>query len=187
MKKKRKKEKRMKKILSAVLMMALLLSVAAGALAATGLGSVTTVANTAATADKAGAVSVNTTMCAVEVDDEGKIVSISFDVVQSKGTFDAAGALTCDAAIEPQTKVELKEGYGMAKASSIGKEWYEQIAALEAWCVGKTVDEVLGMPTYDKGDGHHTCVPDDADLKTGCTIDVGDELAALAKAAAAAK
>ena len=43
------------------------------------------------------------------------------------------------------------------------------------------------MPTYDKGDGHHTCVPDDVDLKTGCTIDVGAELAALAKAAANAK
>ena len=177
----------MKKILTAALVAAMLLCVATGALAATGLGSVTTVSNTAATADKAGSVSVNTTMCAVTLDDEGKIVSISFDVVQSKGAYDATGAVSGETNTEPQTKVELKEGYGMAKASSIGKEWFEHCAALEQWCIGKTVEEVLNMPTYDKGDGHHTCVPDDADLKTGCTIDVGAELAALAKAAANAK
>ena len=94
----------MKKILSAALMAALLLSVSAGALAATGLGSVTEVTNTAATADKAGSVSVNTTMCAVSIDDEGKIVSISFDVVQSKGAYDATGAVSGETNAEPQTK-----------------------------------------------------------------------------------
>lgn len=177
----------MKKILTAALVAAMLLCVATGALAATGLGSVTEVSNTAATADKAGSVSVNTTMCAVTLDDEGKIVAISFDVVQSKAAYDATGAVSGETNAAPQTKVELKEGYGMLKASGIGKEWYEQAAALEQWCIGKTVEEVLNMPTYDKGDGHHTTVPDDADLKTGCTIDVGAELAALAKAAANAK
>ena len=65
----------MKKILTAALVAAMLLCVATGALAATGLGSVTEVSNTAATADKAGSVSVNTTMCAVTLDDEGKIVN----------------------------------------------------------------------------------------------------------------
>ena len=43
------------------------------------------------------------------------------------------------------------------------------------------------MPTYDKGDGHHDCVPDDVDLKTSCTVSIGDNLKALQKAAANAK
>ena len=176
----------MKKILTVVMLTALMLALATSALAATGLGSVTTVSVTAAAADNAGTASVNTTKCAVTHDDEGKIVAVQFDVVQPKGAFDATGA-AADFNAAPQTKKELKEGYGMVKASAIGKEWYEQAAALEAWCIGKTVDEVLGMPTFDRGDGHHTMVPDDADLKTGCTITVGDYLKALEKAAADAK
>ena len=62
-----------------------------------------------------------------------------------------------------------------------------QAEALEAWCIGKTVEEVVSTPTYDKGDGHHTHVPDDVDLKSGCTIDVGNFLQALQKAADNAK
>ena len=62
-----------------------------------------------------------------------------------------------------------------------------QAEALEAWCIGKTVEEVVSMPTYDKGDGHHTQVPDDVDLKSGCTIDAGSFLQALQKAADNAK
>lgn len=170
----------MKKILSAVIAMTLLLSVATCALAATGLGSVTSVTNTAA-GEKDGSVSVNTTMCAVTLDEEGKITGVSFDVVMSKGTFDATGAVTGEESAEPQSKKELKEGYGMKAASAIGKEWYEQAEALEAWCVGKTVEEVLGMPVTEKGSS------DDVDLKTSCTVGVGDLLKALEKAAAAAK
>ena len=84
-------------------------------------------------------------------------------------------------------KTVLGDGYGMKAASGIGKEWFEQAEALEDWCVGKTVEEVVTMPTYDKGDGHHTQVPDDVDLKTGCTIDMGSFLGALQKAADNAK
>ena len=171
----------MKKILSAALMAALLLSVSAGALAATGLGSVTEVTNTAATADKAGSVSVDTTMCAVELDDEGKIVSVSFDVVLSSGAYDATGAVSGEATATPSSKVELKEEYGMKKASSIGKEWYEHMAALEAWCIGKTVDEVLATPLDDNGKAT------DADLVSGCTVHINAQLEALAKADANAK
>ncbi|MCI6588557.1 MAG: hypothetical protein MSD70_06675, partial [Clostridiales bacterium] len=81
----------------------------------------------------------------------------------------------------PQTKNELGAGYGMAVASPIGKDWFEQADALATWCIGKTVEEVLGMQTLESG------APDEADLKTGCTIGVGDFLKALEKAAAAAK
>ena len=177
----------MKKILTIALATALLLAVASTAMAATGLGSVTSVKLTPATADKAGSVSVNTTMCAVTLDDAGKIVAVKFDVVQPKAAFDAAGAASGELNAAPQTKKELKEGYGMLKASAIGKEWYEQAAVLEDWCIGKTLEEVLGMKTFDRGDGSHTMVPDEADLKAGCTITVGDYLIALEKAVADAK
>lgn len=175
----------MKKILTVALMTALLLAIATTAMAATGLGSVTSVKVTPA-GESAGNVSVNTTMCAVTLDDAGKIVAVQFDVVQPKGAFDATGA-AADFNAGPQTKKELKEGYGMLKASAIGKEWYQQAEALEAWCVGKTVEEVCAMKTFDRGDGSHTMVPDEADLKASVTVTVGDYLVALQKAAAVAK
>ena len=166
---------------------ALMLSLSAGALAASGLGSVTTMSGAGAEADKAGSVTINTTMCALELDDAGKIIAVSFDIAQNKVGFDATGALTGELTGEHPTKKELGDGYGMKAASGIGKEWFEQVEALEDWCVGKTVEEVVTMPTYDKGDGHHTQVPDDVDLKTGCTIDVGSFLDALQEAADNAK
>ena len=177
----------MKKILTAVLVAALLLTLATSALAATGLASLTSVKLTPATADAAGSVSVNTTMCAVTLDDEGKIVSVTFDVVQPKAAFDATGAASGELNAAPQTKKELKEGYGMKRVSSIGKEWFEQAAALEDWCVGKTVAEVLAMKTFDRGDGSHTNVPEEADLVSSVTITVGDYLKTLEMAAANAK
>ena len=177
----------MKKILTTVLLIMAVLAIATSAMAATGLGAVTSVTLTPATADKAGSVSVNTTMCAVTLDEAGKIVAVKFDVVQPKAAFDAAGAASGELNAAPQTKKELKEGYVMKRVSSIGKEWYEQAAALEEWCIGKTVDEVLGMKTFDRGDGSHTMVPDEADLKAGCTITVGDYLKALVNAAADAQ
>lgn len=166
---------------------ALMLSLSAGALAASGLGSVTTMSGAGAEADKAGSVTINTTMCALELDDAGKITAVSFDIAQNKVGFDATGALTDELTGEHPTKKELGDGYGMKAASGIGKEWFEQAEALEDWCVGKTVEEVVTMPTYDKGDGHHTQVPDDVDLKTGCTIDMGSFLGALQEAADNAK
>lgn len=166
---------------------ALMLSLSAGALAASGLGSVTTMSGAGAEADKAGSVTINTTMCALELDDAGKITAVSFDIAQNKVGFDATGALTGELTGEHPTKKELGDGYGMKAASGIGKEWFEQAEALEDWCVGKTVEEVVTMPTYDKGDGRHTQVPDDVDLKTGCTIDMGSFLNALREAADNAK
>lgn len=170
----------MKKIITAALVALLLVSISACAFAATGLGSYTKTTSTPATADAAASVSVNTTMCAVTLDAEGKIVDIDFDVVQPKSNWETA-------VVETQTKLELKEGYNMKRVSAIGKEYYEQIAALEAWCIGKTVEQVLTMPVMDRGDGSHTHVPTDVDLAAGCTISVADHLKALEKAAADAK
>ena len=158
----------MKKIIALALAALLVLSMTS-AFAATGMGSVTSVTVTAPTAEKAGSVTVYTHVCALTLDEEGKIVGVSFDAIQSKAATDA------DLATETQSKMELKEAYGMKAASSIGKEYYEQIEALEAWCIGKTVDEVV------------TGSSDDAHLKAGCTIGIADLLASLQEAAARAK
>lgn len=172
----------MKKILTAIIAAMLLVSISLSAFAATGLGSYTSISSKAATADANGSVAVDTYMCAVTLDEEGKIVAVSFDVVQAKGAFDAAGAVVAadgsavDAAeAEAQTKGELKDAYGMKKYSPIGKEYYEQMAALEAWCIGKTVEEVV------------TKSVDDADLMAGCTVGTATHMLVLQEAAANAK
>lgn len=171
----------MKKILSVVLALTLVLSMSAAALAATGLGSYTTVSATSA-GEKNGSVSVNTTMCALTIDEEGKITGISFDVVQPKAAFDTKGAVAGEVNAEPQTKTELGEAYGMKAISPIGKEYFEQLDALEAWCIGKTVEEVLTLLASE--DGH---ISDDVDVKASCTIGIADHLKALEKAYANAQ
>lgn len=171
----------MKKILTAALLTALLLSLTTGALAATGLGSVTTVTNTAATADKAGSVSGYVYMCAVTLDDEGKVAGVVFDAVQPAGSFDTTGAIVGEENVVVESKNEIKEGYGMKAISPIGKEWYEQMEVFAAWCVGKTPEEILTTP-LDEG-GHAT----DADLVSGCTVHINDQLVAFQKAVEAAK
>lgn len=151
-----------------------------------GLGMVTSIGSVAeATAEKAGAAQVNTTVCSLVLDAEGKIKSVTWDVQQSKIQFSAEGK-PVDLPEELLTKLEKGEAYGMAKASEIGKEWFEQIAAFAEYATGKTVDEVLNIPVYER-DANHKQVPDVEELKASVTITVGDYLASLKKAAENAK
>ena len=140
-----------------------------------------TVVSTATNAgEKDGAFQINTTVCSVVLDDNGVIVDIEFDVAQTKLGFTAAGAVTTEKGTIVPSKEEKQDAYGMRKASAIGKEWFEQAAALEAWCIGKTVEEVMAAPL----NGGY---PTDADLVTGCTMGISDYLLALQKAAELAK
>ena len=151
-----------------------------------GLGMVTSIGSVAdATAEKAGAAQVNTTVCSLVLDAEGKIKSVTWDVQQTKIQFSAEGK-PVDLPEQLLTKLEKGEAYGMRKASAIGKEWFEQIAAFAEYAVGKTVEELLTMPVYER-DASHTQVPDVEDLKASVTVTVGDYLAALEKAAANAR
>ena len=165
----------MKKNLTAVLAALLMMCLTVSAFAATGVGHHTTVTVTAAAADKAGSVAVDTYFCAVTLDDNGVITGVQFDCVQSKGSFDAAGAVSGEVTVNPQSKNELADAYGMKAYSPIGKEFHEQMDALAAWCVGKTLEEVLALNA------------EDADLKAGCTVYIGSEMIALQKAVANAK
>ena len=107
--------------------------------------------------------------------------------MQVRTKFDVEGKLVGDFYTTPVlSKIDKGEAYGMRKASPIGKEWFEQIAAFEAYCIGKTVEEIKNMPTKVANESHPT-VPDVADLATTVTIDVGGYIEALVKAASLAK
>ena len=146
-----------------------------------GTGSYTSVSGRAATAEAAGRVQVTSIYAAVLLDDAGKIVYVDIDAAQNQGTFDAAGAVVAAAAAP--TKTEKGADYGMKGNSAIGKEWFEQMAALEAYFVGKTIAEVKATPVEQK-DATHPAVPTGEDLKTSVSISIEGYVAAVEKAVA---
>lgn len=183
----------MKKLLAGILMTTMAVSLLAGCAKTgtgatkTGLGqSVIATKATDATAAADGLYQIDIVMAAVSIDANGKIVSVTIDKAQPNVKFSAAGKTTTAAATEFKTVVELGDAYGMKKASSIQKEWYEQIAALEKWMVGKTIAEVKAMKTIKK-DASNPTVPDEADLKTSVTINVGDYINVVEEAVKNAK
>lgn len=148
----------------------------------TGLGTVISIAKSKSVTPDADALTeADITTAAVTLGADGKIINVKIDMVQSKISFDANGQLKTDTTAALQTKVEQGDAYGMKAASKIGKEWYEQIAALEDWMVGKTIDEVMGMQISQEGTSA------EADLTSSVTIHVGDYLNAVKKAVDNAK
>ena len=117
-------------------------------------------------------------MAATAFDADGLVVGTIIDTAQVRVDFDAEGKLTSDLEAELKTKKELKEDYGMKPVSEIGKEWYEQIAALEDWMVGKTVEEIVNMPVKER-DPAHQHVPDVEELTSSVTITVEGYLEAV--------
>lgn len=113
---------------------------------------------------------------AVLVDADGKIVDVKIDEAQTKPDL----AVDAGNVADLRTKLEKKEDYAMKAASPIGKEWYEQIAAFEAWAKDKTVDEIKAGVGED---GY----PTDADLKAGCTMHASGFVTAVANAVASAQ
>lgn len=99
----------------------------------------------------------------VTVDAEGKVTSCIIDASQAKCSI-ADGKFTVEKGAY-KSKKELGEDYAMRPASPIGKEWFEQAAAFETWCVGKTADEIKACVGEDMK-------PADADLSAGCTITI---------------
>ena len=113
-------------------------------------------------------------MSAVTVN-EGVITSMVIDSVQATVKFDAKGQITSDINAPVQTKLELKDAYGMIKASKIGKEWYQQAESFCAYATGKTVEEVANLAVTEKGGAV------DADLVSSVTIGVTDFTEMVAK------
>ncbi len=176
----------MKKILAMTLCIAMTVSLLVGCSSGgeavkTGLAVVSSLGKSAnATADAEGLAQTDSLIAAVLVDKNGKILDCKIDAAQTKIKFSAEGKLTTDVASTFKTKNELGTEYGMASASGIGKEWYEQAAAFAKYCVGKTVDEVKGIAVNGEG------IPGDADLAASVTIHIGDYIEAVAQAAGAA-
>jgi len=111
---------------------------------------------------------------------DGQIAGLLIDAAQTRVNFDLDGMVTSDRAGTYLTKKELGDDYGMKVASPIGREWHEQIADLEAWMIGKTVDQVLAM-ALEEG------ATSEPDLVTAVTITVSSYLAALEEAFAIAR
>ena len=117
-------------------------------------------------AEADGNVTTDISIIAVTVSDSGVIESCEIDAVQGKVAFDAEGQLTAEAG-EVLSKKELGENYGMKAFSPIGKEWDEQVEAIESYAVGKTVEELKTKAIDESG------VVKDADLASGATIYMG--------------
>lgn len=124
---------------------------------------------------------VDTIMAAAAFDNAGKVAGVLIDNAQIRVNFDAEGKVTSDRTAEYRTKAELGEAYGMKAVSGIGKEWYEQIASLQEWMIGKTVPEILALEVK-KVDDAHPAVPAVPELTSLVTITVEDYLAALEEA-----
>ncbi len=143
-----------------------------------GVGQSTTISASDYSEDsESGSAQFNTTYALLVVDSEGTIVEVQIDVAQNTSTWDASGAVVTEGL--QGTKKERGDDYNMASSSAIGLEWYEQVAAFEEYCVGKTVDEVLGMELEENSSGYMVSV----DLTSSCTIDVTEFINAIADAA----
>ena len=129
---------------------------------------------TDATADKDGSNKVSTTVFAAAVDKDGKVVAASSDCVEVTFTFDTKGVATLDTSKAVVSKKEAGTNYGMVAYGGAKKEWFEQAAAFDAACIGKTADEIAGFVGED---GKGT-----ADIQSaGCTIYVTGFVKAASK------
>lgn len=173
----------MKKFLVLMLALVCCMSVTCAALADTyGLGVYTEVEKAASAYVEDGdaydgSFEVDSTVCALVLNDEGVIVSVQFDVGQITVKFSAEGAVLTEAGTVVLSKRDKGDNYNMVKYGGSIAEWYQQAQAMEAYCVGKTVEEVLSMSLNEKG------APDVEDLKASCTIGVESFLKALEIAA----
>ena len=140
-----------------------------------GLGTVNRIAKSADAGEADGNAQTDTVIASVSLDSAGKIVAVKIDSVQSKIAFTAAGKLATDPATIVKSKKELGNDYGMKAKSGLGKEWFEEIAALEKWLTGKTLADVEGLKLTD---GIAT------DLSASVTITVTDYIEAVKKAIA---
>lgn len=90
----------------------------------------------------------------IDLEDD-KIVKVSIDEI-------AAG--------EAKSKKELGDSYNMKEASSIKKEWYQQVEFLEEYIAKNGVDDIA-LDSNGKAENN--------DVKSGCTISIKNLLEAV--------
>lgn len=130
-----------------------------------------------ASAEGDGVAQSDIILIAVTVDADGIIDGCVIDTVQATIGFDTTGKLTTDLSTTFPSKNELGDDYGMRKASSIGKEWNEQMAALAEYAVGKKVTELKGLAVDETGKAG------DADLAASVTLYIGSFVDGIVAAA----
>jgi len=121
---------------------------------------------------------VDAVIAATAFDKDGKVIRTLIDTAQTKVQYSKDGKVTSDKTVPGKTKKELGDAYGMGNASTIKKEWYQQVAELEKWMAGKTVDQIKAMKTKQR-DAAHPAVPDVPELTSLVTITVQDYIAAV--------
>lgn len=142
----------------------------------TGLAVVSSIEKSKDASERDGLAQTDSVIVAVTVDKDGKIVQTIIDTAQTQIGFSKDGKILPDLNTVFISKQELKEEYGMGKASTIDKEWYEQANALSEYIVGKTVEEVKGIAVDESG------VPTETDLVSSVTIKINPYKDAIEKA-----
>ena len=115
-----------------------------------------------ATDDKDVNAQIDTTIVALTTDRDGHVTSAIGDMIQPALTISADGSVAAPEKV--QSKLELGDSYGMRKASSLDKEWFEHSEGYCSYLKGKTAEEIAVIPA----DGS------DADLAALCTISITD-------------
>ncbi len=102
------------------------------------------------------------------------MVAAASDCVEVAFTFNQKGESTLDTTKAIVSKKQAGANYGMVAYGGSAKEWYEQAAAFDAACIGKTGAEIAGLADA-AGKGV------DALQSAGCTIDVSGFVLAASK------
>ena len=139
-----------------------------------------------ATEDSDGAVCMYSDLACAVIDDDGRILAALVDGIQPKFYIDIYGEITHQS--YSSTKRELKEEYMLASfgidsnGDGIVLEWYLQSAAFSKHVAGMTARQVANMTTSANSIGYQMTT-DPALLNAGCTIDITNVKAIVAKAA----
>ncbi len=136
----------------------------------------TSIAKSADAGEKDGLAQVDSIIVAVIVDENGRIANCAIDSAQTQINFSKDGQILTPLEKIFAGKQELGENYGMAVASSIGKEWNEQATALSNYVIGKTIEEIKGIALTEEG------VPAESELASSVTIHISDFIASIEKA-----
>ena len=137
---------------------------------------------------KNGTIKMYVEFAAAAVGTDGKILATVTDAIQPSHEVDEFGEIV--KTTYKGTKKELGFDYNMVKYSEATNEWFQQAAAFEDYCVGRTADEVLALPTRVRGaDEPHPgyVVTADETLFASCSISIPGFQSVIAKAANNAK
>ncbi len=123
-----------------------------------GIGSYTVTENSASSLEGENGRGVASTTYVTVVFDQNNIIRKAYiDEVESKIYFDSNGQLVTNGTnTDIRSKRELGDEYNMKPASSIGKEWYEQVNSIESWLVGKNINDIANGTMMDNMYGNNS-------------------------------